>query len=452
MKIRILVLFILFWQAGFAGQDPSVQYTSVPDWGKSNSLAGRVHNTTLSDHGIAVYIYIEEAGGWWTKPTSANPVTLLQPDSSFTANIVTGGLDQFATQIIAFLIPLSFSPPVLLGGNLPGSLLSYPYAIQCRPHGERLISWSGFDWIVKKSVGSALLPLGPGPNIFNDNDSMVWVDNQHRLHLRIARNGNAWHCSEVICKASQGYNKYAFDVAGRVDLLDPDVVAGMFTWDDCSPFAHPPNAHYREIDFEFSRWGLVNDLNSQFVIQPWDVVGNRKRFNMDLNGLTHSVHFFNWTPDSIFFMSVWGDSSYSWKYTNSTYLPTPRQENVRINLWLIDGKPPLDNGNAEIILNSFQCDITTPGNTNDRVKIFPNPVEYGCVIDVYSDSSKNTEIGIIDLQGNLVRTLFSGKLITGANRIEWNGMDENAKTVHSGMYLIYIKDKVETRYFKVIKL
>ncbi len=354
----------LFWLYIFiscectAQVNPSVQFTFVPEWGTMGLLHGKVYNTTINDHGVAVYIFVEEAnGGWWTKPTASNPVTPIQPDSSFITSFITGGLDQFATRIIAFLVPLSFSPPVLLGAALPGSLLSYPYAVSCRPHGNRTIVWSGFDWIVKKSVGTTLLPIGPGPNIFNDNDTMVWVDNQQRLHLRIAKIGNTWHCSELICKSSRGYNRYDFDISSRVDQLDPNIVAGIFTWDDCSPYAQPLNNFFREIDIEFSKWKTLIP-NSQYVVQPWDISGNRNRFNMNLMGIDHSLHSFDWTSDSILFISVWGDSSYSWKYTNQTYIPLPGNENLRINFWLYQATPPSDTMNAEFIVNSF---ITNKG-------------------------------------------------------------------------------------------
>jgi len=449
------LLFVLLILSGFQPMTwsaPLVQFTVVPDWATTGLLEGKVHNTTLYDHGIAVYIYIAEAGGWWIKPTSSEPLTLIQADSSFSANIVTGGMDQYATQIIAFLIPLSFSPPILLGEELPVSLFAYPYTTICRPHGSRTLSWSGFEWTVKTSVGANLLPLGPGPNIFSDNDTIVWVDNLQRLHLRIAKHGNAWYCSELICKSSLGFNHYSFDVDGRVDLLDPNVIAGIFTWDDCSLMDHPPNNYFREIDFEFSRWGDPLNKNSQFVIQPYDITGNCNRFNMDLTGLSHSVHEFTWHPDSVVFKSTWGNSSYSWKYTNHTYMPSPGNENVRINLWLYYGRPPTDLMNAELILNSFITDIEKPAAMSREVRIFPNPVEQGCRIEIQSDRAKDMDVCIIDLRGCLIRKVYSGRLSSGLNNIEWDGLTTQSQSAQPGFYLVCLSDKYEIRYFKIIKL
>ena len=452
MKKIITGLALLLCLECFPQHNPSVEFTFLPDWGNTSLLRGKVHNTSLADHGIAVYIYIEEAGGWWVKPTSSDPVSNILADSAFSTNIVTGGIDQYATQVIAFLIPKSFSPPVLSGEDLPSSMFDYPYTVQCRPHGSRTISWSGFDWTVKRSIDNGPSVLGPGPNIFNDNDSMVWVDNRQRLHLRIAKHGNEWHCTELICKSSEGYNQYAFDIDGRVDLLDPNVITGIFTWDDCSTLVQSPNKYYREIDIEFSRWGDPSNINSQFVIQPWDKVGNINRYNMNLNGLDHSIHYFNWTPDTIYFKSIWGDNSHSWKYYNKENLPLPGSENLRINLWLYNGRPPTDNMNAELVMNSFLTGISAPGTGNGRISIYPNPVGKGCMIDFDGDSREYIEAGIISLQGRLVKKLFSGKPSTGPNRIVWNGEDGNAVTASPGLYLVYFREKSGTRYFKIIKL
>ena len=448
--IAMLLLFLV--RECFSQTVPSLQFTFVPDWGSTGLLQGKVKNTALNDHGVAVYIFVEEAGGWWNKPYSSNPVTTLQPDSTFNTNIAIGENDQFATRIIAFLIPLSFSPPILSGGELPAELLSFPVAVSCRPHGRRIISWSGFDWVVKKSIGDNPIPAGPGPNIFNDNDSMVWIDAMQKLHLRIAKKGSNWHCSELICKASQGYKRYEFDVGSRFDLLDPNIIAGIFTWDECSPYAQPPNNYFREIDFEFSRWGNAGNENSQYVVQPWDIAGNIDRFNINLAGLSHSVHAFDWRADSIVFTSTWGVSSYSWKYTDRAYIPAPGNENVRINFWLLNGIPPSDNMQAELILNSFLTNTGEHGHESESVTIFPNPIESGCTMVIRFSVITETEIAVTDMYGNQICKVFSGKLVIGLHRFVWDGKNNQGQQIKPGLYLLHIRNNHETACFKIIKI
>ena len=102
---------------------PQLGFTYVPGYGTDDKLEGQASH--VSTAGYAVAIYIQVSGGWWTKPTFAQPVTALQPDGTWTASIVTGGSDQLATQIAAFLIPTSYSPPALSGSpTLPAELYS----------------------------------------------------------------------------------------------------------------------------------------------------------------------------------------------------------------------------------------------------------------------------------------------------------------------------------------
>ena len=61
-------------------------------------------------------VYIRVNGGWWIKPTYAQPLTNINCDGTWSADIVTGGVDQNATDITVYLIPNGYNPP-LLGGS-----------------------------------------------------------------------------------------------------------------------------------------------------------------------------------------------------------------------------------------------------------------------------------------------------------------------------------------------
>jgi exo-beta-1,3-glucanase (GH17 family) len=96
---------------------PQIQLTNVPPYGSSSDLRGRVLHVNPSDYAIAVYIYV--AGGWWTKPYFERPKTYINSDGTFTVDITTGGSDQNAIIIKAFLIPRDYDPPLAGGGGLP---------------------------------------------------------------------------------------------------------------------------------------------------------------------------------------------------------------------------------------------------------------------------------------------------------------------------------------------
>ena len=73
------------------------------------------------EYGVAVYIKVR--GGWWNKPYWNQPVSNISSGGSWTCDITTGGVDPEATEIRAYLIPLSYTPPNMSGGStLPSSL------------------------------------------------------------------------------------------------------------------------------------------------------------------------------------------------------------------------------------------------------------------------------------------------------------------------------------------
>lgn len=93
---------------------PVIEFSSVPPYGSFNDLKGRVKNVNTSDYKVAVYIFVS---GWWTKPFWTSPLTSIQKDGSWVCDITTGGIDQKATKIAAFLVPSGYSPPAMSGGQ-----------------------------------------------------------------------------------------------------------------------------------------------------------------------------------------------------------------------------------------------------------------------------------------------------------------------------------------------
>jgi hypothetical protein len=213
---------------------------------------------------------------------------------------------------------------------------------------EKLLIFSGYEWIAEGSGGKR---INPGQNYFSCSDDNVWVDENGYLHLRITKREGKWYCAKVTLKESYSYNKYIFTVASRVDKLDRNVVGGLFTYLDDS----------NEIDIEFSRWGIKNNPDGQFIIQPAHNKGNSYRFKLKLKE-TYSTHIIDWRKDKIDFSSYRGPYLENppkgtiikkWSYSGMD-IPCEDEERVIINLWLFNGMPPSDDNEAEMILSSFK--------------------------------------------------------------------------------------------------
>lgn len=104
-----------------ANTPPSIAFTAVPAYGSSSNLKGVARNADPAGFAVAVYIQVE--GQWWTKPYWDTPLTALGSDGAWECDITTGGIDETATKIAAFLIPAKSRPPLAAGDlSLPAEL------------------------------------------------------------------------------------------------------------------------------------------------------------------------------------------------------------------------------------------------------------------------------------------------------------------------------------------
>ena len=97
--------------------------------------------------------------GWVTKPTCAQPLTTIQPNGSWSADVGTGGSgDLTATRFAALLVNTNFNLPCVLGTpTLPTNAYLQAIAktvVTRSSPGVRFLSFSGYDWWVKSSVGT----------------------------------------------------------------------------------------------------------------------------------------------------------------------------------------------------------------------------------------------------------------------------------------------------------
>lgn len=96
---------------------PTLRFTHVPPRGSFEDLEGVVEN--INPALVTVAVYIEVDGRWWTKPYWAAPKTPVSPKGTWLCDITTGGHDQDATRIRAYLIRQDYNPPLAPQEGLP---------------------------------------------------------------------------------------------------------------------------------------------------------------------------------------------------------------------------------------------------------------------------------------------------------------------------------------------
>jgi hypothetical protein len=234
------------------------------------------------------------------------------------------------------------------------------------------VSFGGLVFDVKTNR----VPIGPGSCLFSDSTDNVWVDDLGRLHLKITNRNGQWYCAEVVSQAVVGFGTYTFSIDSSVSNLDPNVVLGLFTWnDDDASYSH------REIDIEYSRFGQPADpTNGQFVIQP------RQPMRFTLPAVSSSVNTFEWEPDHVLFTAKTGADAVVSQWNATGGVPPAGDANLRMNLWLFHDQPPA--AEAEVVISGL---VTPPKTTTVDVIEFYNASQ-----DHYFISSLQPDIDALD--------------------------------------------------------
>ena len=335
---------------------PSIVITNLPVFGSLGNLAGYVTNANPATNCVAVYIFVGSdpvvsGGYWYSKPSCASPLTPIQPDGSWTANITPVSSDTNATEIAAFLVPANYNQACVDGAAglpIPPQAEAVVYADRVNPN-ARQFNFSDYGWWVKTSAGGL---AGPGPDYFSDSTNNVWVDAQGLLHLKITHVSSEWQCAEIITDRSFGYGQYRFTVTTPVNNLDANVALGLFTYSYDSAYTG------REMDLELSRWDYAYGTSDveDYAVQPYSNPGQVLHFPLPA-GVTNSTHSFIWQSTNIAFQTLNGDFASppatsnileSWDCAVGT--PPAGGEEVHMNLYLVNGNPPISGQPVEVVI------------------------------------------------------------------------------------------------------
>lgn len=211
----------------------------------------------------------------------------------------------------------------------------------------RVIQFAGRDWQVKAGMG-----LGPGNNNWSDSPRSVWVDSGGSLHLRIRKEGAVWYSAQVNAVDTAAFGLYRFYVQTSLHDLDPNVVLGLFLYQD----------DHHEIDIEFLRRDSVTNDNSVYVVQPYSLPGNRHPFLWPWPG--PSTHDIDWGPDAVTFRSMRGHDPqiesimHLWRYEGVSIPIEQNELHMQMNLWLLD--PAVQSQEVEVIISGIEAPPPMP--------------------------------------------------------------------------------------------
>ncbi len=214
------------------------------------------------------------------------------------------------------------------------------------------IKFSGYEWEVKSGE-----KLGPGPNSWKPSN--VSVDDKGCLHLKISKVDGVWSCGEVAMTKRLGFGTYQFQIAGRIDQFDKNIVLGIFNY----PTPDVGSDGMDEIDIEFAHWGIPDAPIGNYTIWPAkkEVKQTSHVFKFNLKDELTTQRFI-WKSKSILCQSLRGHRDDD-KEEFGRWLFEPKETNDRIpqqplpvllNLWLFEGHPPSDGKEVEIVIKNFK--------------------------------------------------------------------------------------------------
>lgn len=214
---------------------------------------------------------------------------------------------------------------------------------------ERL-KFANFLWEVRQSAGLA----GLGPNRFDRRNVSLLPSGA--LQLEVTQRDGAWTCAELTTIERLGLGTYQFQLVGRPELLDPQLVFGFFAYP--TPELGPDGTH--ELDIEFARWGERTNPCGNYTVCPTTLGKPATTHPFPLNPTSElSTHRLVRRADRLIFSSYAGHRKpgdqggklHEWEFAGEL---SQAAMPLHINFWLFRGKAPQDGQTASLTLKNIQ--------------------------------------------------------------------------------------------------
>jgi hypothetical protein len=245
---------------------------------------------TGAQPGQQIVLYAR-SGRWWVQPLVTHPFTKL---SAHASTMKWTNATHLGTEYAALLVEPGYHPPPALddlpepGASPSGTVVATARTKGAESPPSKMLEFAGYQWRLRDT------PSSRGGANNNYSSKNVWTDGNGALHMKIAREGDDWTCSEISLTRSLGYGTYKVTVRDASKLHEADVFT-MFTWD----YARP-DENNGEMDMEYRHWPDRKE-NFQYVVPPHYAGQNAVRALMPAAALIHSLR---WEPGRAAFQTV----------------------------------------------------------------------------------------------------------------------------------------------------
>lgn len=285
-------------------------------------------------------------------------------------------------------------------------------------------SFAGFTWERKSGCG------GPGPNCWAAAN--VEPVAGEGIRLRLARAAGKWYAAEIRTTAPVPTGAYSFHLVGRTDLLDPNVVLGVFLYDDAAGNLGDPCPD--ELDLESSRFGDPAAPNGHFVSYASGVCGpsDLDDFSYTLGG-TYTTHQIDWAPGAVSFRLMHGhrlapdgpEHLIDERSFVSPLVPAAGGMRLHVNLWAFAGQAPTDLQEVEVVIRDLVATGPVLAAESSPVverglAVRQNPSRGVVDLRLELPRDDHARVTIMDVAGRRLATLADAALPAGRHALRWD--------------------------------
>ncbi len=184
-------------------------------------------------------------------------------------------------------------------------------------------------------------------------------------------------------------------------------------------------------------------------------------------GYEKNIFIENLSDGNIYFSTLIVDSldnTVDWAKISPGYGKLARGESIPCKIHL--NTQDLAQGISKAILRIFDhagkhldiplqftlWDVERNACNDFAIASFPNPFRDKIKIDFTLREEQNIEIQIFDLQGNIIKSGYLGKLKTGTHNFYWNGENDQGVQLPSGVYFFVISSEKSVCSQKLVKI
>ena len=286
-------------------------------------------------------------------------------------------------------------------------------------------TFAGLRWERKSGCG------GPGPNCWAPENAEPITG--EGVRMRLTRRQGSWYSSEIRTTAPVANGGYAFHLVGRTDLLDPNVVLGIFLYDDAAGEAGNPCP--AELDVESSRFGNPAAPNGHFVTYASELCSpaDLGSVHYALNG-TYTTHQIDWSPGAVSLRLMHGhrcapelpEHVIGERTFVSPLVPAAGGMRLHVNLWAFAGSAPTDQQEVEIVVRDIvpSCvavaDAAPAAAPARELAVLRNPSRRGAELRFAIPADERVRVTILDVSGRRIATLADAAFPAGRHHLRWD--------------------------------